>query len=389
MHRIRSARALLVWSLLAATLAGGGSSLLAVCGPFTDAAADSFCPLILEMFYLGITTGTTATTFDPSGNVSRLQMAAFLSRTVDGTLRRGSRRAALRQFWTPQGSLNLGYAGFPVNGLECDGSNVWVASLGGAVYKIAADTDRLLETWTGATSGTGVLVAMGKIFVVGNTDPNGKLYRFDPGVAPGAVTTVASNLGSNSIYGAFDGGRIWTANRADLSPGSGSISLVTPTASLPWTVTTISLGFNVPVDVLWDGGSLWVSDYLANALLKVNSSGTIVQTVTVGSSPTFPVYDGTNIWVPNNGSNSISVVRASSGAVIATLTGNGLNQPYSSAFDGQRVLVTNAGDARVSLWNAASLAQIGNFSVPAAATDVRSDGINFWMGITGGLLARF
>ncbi|HEV8119110.1 MAG TPA: hypothetical protein VGQ32_11315, partial [Thermoanaerobaculia bacterium] len=99
--------------------------------------------------------------------------------------------------------------------------------------------------------------------------------------------------------------------------------------------------------------------------------------------------DGTNIWVPNNGSNSISVVRASSGAVIATLTGNGLNQPYSSAFDGQRVLVTNAGDARVSLWNAASLAQIGNFSVPAAATDVRSDGINFWMGITGGLLARF
>ena len=51
--------------------------------------------LVLEIFSLGITTGTTATTYSPSENVTRLQMAAFLSRSVDGTLQRGSRRAAL------------------------------------------------------------------------------------------------------------------------------------------------------------------------------------------------------------------------------------------------------------------------------------------------------
>ncbi|HKA35605.1 MAG TPA: S-layer homology domain-containing protein [Thermoanaerobaculia bacterium] len=68
-------------------LLGVSSALLGACGPFTDVAADVFCPFVLEIFYLGITTGTTATTYDPSSNVSRLQMAAFLSRTVDGVLR--------------------------------------------------------------------------------------------------------------------------------------------------------------------------------------------------------------------------------------------------------------------------------------------------------------
>ena len=36
---------------------------------------------------------------------------------------------------------------------------------------------------------------------------------------------------------------------------------------------------------------------------------------------------------------SVSVVRASNGAVLATLTGNGLSNPMVAAFDGQRVLV--------------------------------------------------
>src|SRR5580765_1086199 len=99
--------------LLAASaiLFGGAGALLGTCGLFTDVAADSFCPFVLEIFTLGITTGTTPTTYDPTGNVSRLQMAAFLSRTVDGTLKRGGRRAALNRFWYPQSVFHLGYAG--------------------------------------------------------------------------------------------------------------------------------------------------------------------------------------------------------------------------------------------------------------------------------------
>src|SRR5262245_55136273 len=92
---------------IVAFLSGAAGALLGACGPFTDFTDAGFCPFVLEIFTLGITTGTTATTYDPAGNVTRLQMAAFLSRSVDGVLRRGSRRASLGQFWTNGGNANL------------------------------------------------------------------------------------------------------------------------------------------------------------------------------------------------------------------------------------------------------------------------------------------
>src|SRR5262249_56626918 len=95
-----------LFAVSTAILVGAAGALLGVCGPFADVT--TFCRYVLEIFYRGITTGTTATTYDPAGNVTRLQMAAFLSRTVDGALKRGSRRAALDRFWTPQNETVLG-----------------------------------------------------------------------------------------------------------------------------------------------------------------------------------------------------------------------------------------------------------------------------------------
>ncbi len=87
--------------------AGAGGALLGVCGPFTDVTDAAFCPFVLEIFTLGITSGTTPTTYDPTSSVNRLQMAAFLSRTVDGALKRRSRRATLDQFWTTKSAASL------------------------------------------------------------------------------------------------------------------------------------------------------------------------------------------------------------------------------------------------------------------------------------------
>src|SRR6266540_5277425 len=116
--------------LLAASvlIAGAAGALLGVCGPFTDVSDAAFCPFVLGIFYLGITTGTTPTTYDPAANVTRLQMAAFLSRTVDGVLRRGSRRAALDQNWTSQNATVLGLTTVGSNPqfLKSDGAAIWV-----------------------------------------------------------------------------------------------------------------------------------------------------------------------------------------------------------------------------------------------------------------------
>jgi hypothetical protein len=364
-------------SFLAALFLGASGTLVGVCGPFTDVAADAFCPFVLEVFTLGITTGTTPTTYEPASTVSRLQMAAFLSRTVDGVLKRGGRRAALDQFWKTRNDTALGLV-LVGNGpllLKSDGEDVWVAKGDAeAVSRVRASDGKVLENWTGAASAVGVVVALGRVLVTGQTEP-GSLYMINPSQVAGAVATVATNLGSSPRGIAFDGTRIWTAN-------NGSVSIATPAATTPWTVTTVTAGFSDLEGAVYDGANVWVTDASAGKLLRLDSAGAILLTVTVGSHPEFPVFDGTNIWVPNFSSDSVSVVRASGGSVLQTLTGNGLNDPIAAAFDGERVLVTNDADS-VSLWKAADLTPLGTFSTGAGTGPFGacSDGVNFWIAL--------
>lgn len=134
-----------------------------------------------------------------------------------------------------------------------------------------------------------------------------------------------------------------------------------------------------------------MTDYSANKLFKLDQNGAILQSITLGGIPNYPAFDGTNIWVPNHLGNSISVVRASTGSLIQTLTGNGLDNPLQAAFDGQRILVTNQ-TGSVSLWKAADLTPVGTFSTGANSVPLGacSDGVNFWITLSGGNeLARF
>jgi hypothetical protein len=363
--------------LLLAVAAGGASAALrGACGPFTDVAADAFCPFVLEIFYAGITTGTTPTTFDPTSPVTRLQMAAFLSRTADRALLRGGPRAPLGRFYTPQNSLVLGVTTLPSPTMvESDGSDLWVTNESDTmVSRVRGGDGKLLQTWTGAAIPFAVVVALGKVFVTGYTAP-GNLYEIDPRKPAGAVTTLASNLGDKPQGIAFDGTLLWTANT------NGTVSRIRPaTGSV---VTTP--GFASPKGVLYDGSNVWVSDNTAGSLLKLSGTGSVLQTVTLGGKPAYPAFDGTNIWVPNQQSPYwVQVVRASSGAVLATLTGNGLDNPNQAAFDGQRVLVTNQFSFAVSLWKAADLTEIGAFNTASGLGfkfpfGACSDGESFWI----------
>lgn len=355
--------------------------------PFTDVAGSIFFCDIAEAFFSGLTNGTTPTTYSPGQNVPREQMAAFVTRTLDQSLKRGSRRAALNQFWTPTSDgLGLTTVGGTPQMVESDGTDLWVASFNNSVSRVRASDGRLLETWTGADLAFGVLAAKGFIFITGNTvNPGGSLYRIDPTQPAGPVTTLASTLGAFTRGIAFDGARVWTAN------AGGSVSIVTLN---PFGVTTVTNGFAAPSGILYDGANMWITDLGTNPgrLLKLDSSGTIIINIFPGNQPRFPVFDGTNIWVPSTVSNSVTVVRASTGAFLATLTGNGLNSPVTAAFDGERILVTNAIGNSVSLWKAADLSPLGSVSlgpntVPNGAC---SDGLNFWITLlNAGQLARF
>jgi hypothetical protein len=372
-----------------ATLCGGANYPF----PYTDVSGvgAAFCPGIMEAYVTGVSKGTTPTTFSPNDNVPRLQMTTFLQRSLDQGLKRTSRRAALNQWWIPQTtSAQQAIAVGPTLNCAADGEYVWTTNFG-QVFQVQGSTGNLVGTWTGATFSDGVLVVAGKVYVAGGTSPGG-LYIIDPTQAPGAVTTAASNLGNSPIGIAFDGTNLWTANNGP----SGSVSIITPQATFPYPVTTVTTGFGAPYGILYDGAHIWVTEVFAGTLLRLDAAGAILQTVTVGSLPGFPAYDGTNIWVPNTGDNTVTVVQASSGNVVAIISADGsnlLNGPQGASFDGERILVTNANGNSVTVFKAADLSLIANVPTGASTSQYGacSDGINFWVDLRGGTgnLLRF
>jgi hypothetical protein len=358
--------------------------------PYTDVSGigAAFCPGIMEAYVTGVSRGTTPTTFSPNETVSRVQMTTFLQRSLDQGLARTSRRAGLNQWWTTQ-STNVIQA-VPVSNtpFSCagDGEHIWASTQSGDdVIEVQASTGAVVGTWTGATSSTGILAAAGMVFAVGSTSPGG-LYVLDPTQPPGVATLAASNLGNVPLGLAFDGTRLWAANSL-----GGSVSIITPQAATPYPVTNVTTGFTSPAGIIYDGTNIWVTDHAASKLFKLDGTGAIIQTVTVGTGPAIPAFDGINIWVPNQVDNSITVVQASSGNVVATIStdaNNHLGFPTAASFDGERVLVTNSSSSSVTLFKAADLSLIANVATASAPFAACSDGLNFW--VSAGLnLLRF
>jgi hypothetical protein len=188
---------------------------------------------------------------------------------------------------------------------------------------------------------------------------------------------------------AFDGTRIWTSNDA------GSVSIITPQAATPYPATTVTTGFTNPFGILFDGANIWVTDLGAAKLFKLDPAGAILQTVSVGVGPGFAAFDGTNIWVPNRVGNSITVVQASTGNIVATIAAdadNQLNGPQAASFDGERILVTNFVGSSVTVFKAADLSFIANVTTGSTNFPLGacSDGVNFWVPLQGaGTLLRF
>jgi hypothetical protein len=369
--------------------------------PFTDVPSSNlfFCA-IASAYFTGLTNGTSATTYSPAANVTREQMAAFITRTLDQSLRRGNRRAALNQWWTPQGSSAVPQfpAGNSPYGVACDGADLWVANNVGTVSRVRASDGKLLGTWTGAEDAVDVVVARGQIYVIGATSP-GRLYRIDPTQPPGAMTLVTNSVGDSPKAIAFDGKRIWTINI------DGSVTIVSfESVCAPGCVVTVSVGFASLQGILYDGANIWVADAGDDTLKKLNSNGSIAQTVSVDINGR-PVFDGMNIWAPDRPNSTVTVVRVKDAQgnplanpfVLATLTGNGLNGPFAAAFDGERILVTNettiGNGNTVSLWKAADLTPLSFFAVTTTLSGVNrvcSDGVNFWITLQNeDTLARF
>lgn len=373
--------------------------------PFTDLGnmASGFCQAVAEAYFSGLTSGTTATTYSPEANVTRDQMAAFVTRTLDQSLKRGSRRAAHNQWWTPGSGAVLDLSATPTEagpgGVASDGADIWVIAYvpgpgDGKLMRVRASDGKVLQTWSSFyfDGYAAPLVAAGRVFAgFGCCCGGGAISMIDPRSTAGPVTVAYLNGWPESL--AFDGAKIWTANRPNPFCGVYSVSYVPVDATPPWTATTLTAGFSQPFGILYDGSHIWVTDRGDDRLKKVNKAdGTVLQSIPVGTDPGHPVFDGTNIWVPNYGSDNITVVRVkdatgnplSSAFVLKTLTAPFMLGPFTAAFDGARVLVACQTQG-IYLFKAADLSFITGIStapdtVPYGAC---SDGLNFFVTLNG------
>lgn len=385
--------------LLCAVLAGGAIRRVQdTCGPFTD-VSPLYCPYVLEAYYTGITAGTSATTFSPDLPITRAQSAVFTTKALNQALARGSRRASLGQWWTTvpvfAWSAGLGTTSLPslpignFSPIACDGADVWVAG-SNSVFRVRASDGRLLETWTTENTPSSVLVAMGRVLVAGWVPSGpGALYAIDPTQPAGAALKVA-DIPESAFALAFDGARVWVTNFT-------GVSIVTPGATAPWSVTNITTGFQAPSGILFDGQHLWVTD--SGNLLQLDPNGAIVMTVDLGGgTPSSLSFDGQNVLVPNGG---LQVVRPDDGAVIANVSSVGAGA-YAAVFDGERILVVSSGiggqspPASLTLLRAADYSMIAQcFNPPIGGFHFAggaSDGLNFWLvgdAGTGPALARY
>jgi S-layer homology domain len=394
------------WTLaLVASVAVGAGVATAVvqdvCGPFTDVSS-TLCPYVLEMYYLGITAGTSPTTYSPEATVTRGQAAIFLSKGVNQAIARSSRRAALGQWWnqssylwhtrlalTPLSQDGALYYRTPV---ASDGKDLWVGRVS-EVYRVRASDGRLLETWSLDAGGSALLTAMGRVFV-GQVDGTGgaSLSMINPSLPPGPATVVAPSREGYESNLVFDGERIWWSQSLE------TVTIVTPAPTAPWPETTVG-GFQSAQSLVFDGVHMWLHDVGACALLRLDDSGSVLQTVDLGTScsASSMVFDGSNILVTS--SQGILAVRASDGAVVAHIPT--VSDPYGLAFDGDRIFVLcdgffQAPDSlvvlRASDYSTLASGPFNEGFGSLLLNSVASDGLNFWLtaqNADGFALARY
>jgi DNA-binding beta-propeller fold protein YncE len=91
---------------------------------------------------------------------------------------------------------------------------------------------------------------------------------------------------------------------------------------------------------------MWVAAQSSNNVIEFRASdGTIVRSITVGTSPQGIAFDGANMWVTNSGSNSVMEIRVSDGTILGTYPVAG---PEGPAFDGANMWIPSESTNTVS-----------------------------------------
>ncbi len=156
-------------------------------------------------------------------------------------------------------------------------------------------------------------------------------------------------------------------------------------ATLHWYNANLTASFTMgtaPYGIAFDGTNLWICNNGSNNVVKVRTSdGAILGTFAVGTNPIAVAYDGANVWVANINSKNVTKLNGSTGAVLGTFTVGTL--PAGLAFDGTNIWVANNGSNNVTKLLASTGAIKGTFTVGTNPAGILFDGTNIWVADNG------
>jgi hypothetical protein len=317
---------------------------------------------------------------------------------------------------SPAGSPHLysgGRYGFSnPDAIAVDGTDIWVANLGGSVTELNADNGSLVRTLSNSSydfsSPEGIAVDGTHVWVTNVGGGNGGVgFPIGPGsvtelnASNGSLVRVVSgaSYGFNGPWGiASDGTHVWVANYGgnwgighsvtELNASNGSLVRTIPGFQYPFfvavegshvwvangdsvaeldanngklvrTMSGASYGFNGIQAIAVGGTHVWAANYAGGAgnngsVTEVNASnGSLVRILSGASygfaNPQGITVDGTHVWVAANG-DSVEELNASNGRLVQTLSdaSYGFAGPWAIAVDGTHVWVANHGGNSVT-----------------------------------------
>jgi hypothetical protein len=144
-----------------------------------------------------------------------------------------------------------------------------------------------------------------------------------------------------------------------------------------------------PFGVAFDGANIWVTNNGSNTVTKLRASdGACVGTCTfrvtgfaASANPLRVAFDGANIWVVFSSgfgvTNGVTKLRASDGTTLGTYSAGGY--PVDVAFDGDNIWVTDAIQGVVRKLRTSDGINVGTFRVGSWPVGLAFDGTSMWV----------
>jgi YVTN family beta-propeller protein len=144
-----------------------------------------------------------------------------------------------------------------------------------------------------------------------------------------------------------------------------SVVVISPSGGVSGAVVPVG---SSPSDLAAGAGAVWVSEYNASAVLRIDPETRAVQTIPAGSTPSGIAVGAGDVWVANNFAGTVSRIDPAVDRVVQTVpVGNG---PSGVAVGDGSVWVTNSSDGTLSRINAITGAVRATVALGGGATDV-------------------